>query len=167
MTRVVAEQPFFLEASLQKMLAAFTSIKLQLVTKCLNVPPESNTRRFLGVSDTLVDHFDLLRSQIPSASVSGLRVAAAVMGRLAGDLLWLPVLFLTGAKWCALPYFNEEVLPAVTMEMIRLHCVGFWPARYAVWHRCLLLTTMAAAFVPNAAQVLNIEQKKPEHIQLK
>lgn len=130
MTRVVVEQPFFLEASLQKMLAPFPSIKLQLVKKCLNVPPESNTRRFLSVSDNLIDHFDLLRSQIESASVSSLRIAAAVMGRLAGDLLWLPVWFLTDTKWCTLPYFNTEVLPAVTMEMIRLHCVAFWPARY-------------------------------------
>lgn len=49
MTSVVAEQPFFLEVSLQKMLAAFTKIKLQLVTKCLNAPPESKPRSFLSV----------------------------------------------------------------------------------------------------------------------
>lgn len=44
------------------------------------------------------------------------------MGCLAGDL-WLPVWFLTGAKWCGPLCLNEEVLPAATSDTIRLHYV--------------------------------------------
>lgn len=58
----------------------------------------------------------------PARALCSLRIAAAVTGRLAGDL-WLTVWFLTGSKWSGPLCLNKEVLPAVTSETIRLHYV--------------------------------------------